>query len=485
MTSRPAIWALGCAASVLLHLGAGVGLVAALQPQPIEDQPTPETRLNVDAQEVRRTQAVAQEPSADKAEARGADGVTLPTNAIAQSAAAPLDLSPKASEAQDLAALAETPQDMSGQAPTAPARAPAMRPINASQPAQDDVAAAPVKSNSLVSNLPNSAASKNALPTGSPLAAKPANVPLAPAQQPSLTAAALLKPEPDSPPSKPLQSAPTLPLAPDVTATKAVLAFPADGRIDPVSLAAFQSLTQPESANGTDVRDGLSAALSVPCARMQVTFDPDTTTLQLTGHVPDPQDRGPVLQALKAQMGANITVTDNLLVLPAPQCGALSGIASVGLPQSTDQITNPLIVGPDTHARAFRYVAGDPLVLDLSAPDYPAFVYVDYFDADGNVIHLSPNEQTPLRMVDAKSALQIGARNANEAGLFVTIGPPYGQEIAAAFAASVPLYAGLRPMVEPAAPYLAWLKTRVANARAQDPDFKGEWVYFFVTTAAD
>ena len=65
----------------------------------------------------------------------------------------------------------------------------------------------------------------------------------------------------------------------------------------------------------------------------------------------------------------------------------------------------------------------------------------------------------------------------------IFIGPPYGQEIAVAFAASEPLYDGLRPLVEPAAPYLEWLKTRVTAARQANPDFKGEWVYFFVTTA--
>jgi hypothetical protein len=67
-------------------------------------------------------------------------------------------------------------------------------------------------------------------------------------------------------------------------------------------------------------------------------------------------------------------------------------------------------------------------------------------------------------------------------GLQLTIAPPFGQEIAAAFAASEPLYDGLRPIQEPAAPYLAFLQERVREARAKNPDFKGEWVYFFITT---
>ena len=73
-------------------------------------------------------------------------------------------------------------------------------------------------------------------------------------------------------------------------------------------------------------------------------------------------------------------------------------------------------------------------------------------------------------------------KNGTEPFLNITIGPPYGQEIAAACAASSPLYDGLRPLSDPAGPYLEWLKARVAEARAKDPNFKGEWVYFFVST---
>jgi hypothetical protein len=142
------------------------------------------------------------------------------------------------------------------------------------------------------------------------------------------------------------------------------------------------------------------------------------------------------------------------------------------------------LVGEDTHAREFRYTDGQQLILDLTAPDYDAYVYVDYFDAKGQVIHLSPNDSAPLTLAKAKSALRVGAERPGDPGLYITIGPPYGQEIAVAFAASQPLYDDTRPLVEAAEPYLKWMKVRVAEARAGNPEFKGEWVYFFVSTAA-
>ena len=279
-------------------------------------------------------------------------------------------------------------------------------------------------------------------------------------------------------------------LPPPAEATTAALAFGKEGPIDPVSLAAFQSFMQPGQISDTaeDVRDGISGLLTaVPCARLQVLFDPADNTLALSGHIPEDNLRQTVLASMQAQMGADIPVRDNLLILPRPQCGALSGIADVGLPESTDQITNPLLVGENTHARSFRYTAGQPLVLALQGADYDAYFYVDFFDAAGDVLHLAPNQYTPLQIVPARAEVPIGSPRPlqpGEPGLYIEVGPPFGQEIAVAFVASHPLSEETRPIIEPAEDYLAWLKEQVAAARARHPEFKGEWVYFFVSTAA-
>ena len=467
------LWALGLGVSVLVHLGAAAGLMAALRPDTVPDQPMPASRLNVDSQQVTREAAEERPPEADAAVAGETTGAALGLGAITETAA------------PERAATGQTLLQAASRVEPLPDRTQAGTEVAVAQAALAPAVAAATRPKATA--VQNRSASGAAISPAAPpaatvdtvqpqLAALPsAPVPLAPAAEtpPDVTDAA-----PRAPESLPMSEA-----QPQVTTAKASLAFPATGPVDPVSLAAFQSFTDPAKADTADLRDALSSALDVPCARMQVIFDPETTTLRLTGHVPDEGNRAPVLAALQAQMGSDIAVADNLLVLPAPQCGALSGIAKVGLPQSTDQITNPMIVGQDTHARAFRYETGDPLVLDLTGPDYAAYVYVDYFDAAGNVIHLAPNDQTPLQFTQPKAPLQIGARGPDETGLFVRIGPPYGQEIAAAFASSVPLYDGLRPLVEPADAYLEWLKARVAEARAADPTFKGEWVYFFVTTA--
>ncbi len=277
-------------------------------------------------------------------------------------------------------------------------------------------------------------------------------------------------------------------ITPEGDRATASLAWSGAGEVDPISLAAIQAFMQPGDLALTDasvgrVKDSIASILaSVPCARLQTTFRPETGALELQGHIPEEDLRGPVLAALQAQVGGAIPVADNILILPRPQCGALSGIAAVGLPQSTDQLTNPRVIGPDTHARVYAFAEGQRLTFDLEAPDYDAVIYIDYYDADGMVLHLQPNEIVELEALPAQATLTVGAARADGPSLNITVAPPFGQEIMVAMAASHPLYDGLRPIREPAEAYLQFMADRVAEARTRYPDFKGEWVYFFVKT---
>lgn len=472
MSRQALIWAAGLAASAALHAGAAAALIWAVRPDPVEDQPTPQTRMEVQAYQVDRTRAQQATPDGEDLASADTKGASLDQGAIPQSRAQPAPVAAdKVSEATAQGAQLQPVADAAESFAATPVAA----------PKADAVTAAPVRlAASSAAPIPLVTA---ALPEPSALPqAQPAAQPLAQAEPESESLSETAAPSTQAPESEA-----------EVTRAKATLAFAGagDGPVDPVSLAAFQSFMQPgdPGSAAAELRDGIAGLLNqVPCSRLQVQFQPESNTLQLTGHVPEDGLRAPVLAALQAQMGANIAVADNLLILPRPQCGALSGIANAGLAQSTDQITNPLLVGEDTHARVFSYVDGQPLVLDMQGADYDAYLYVDFFDAGGNVLHLAPNEFTPLELTRAKASVRIGSERElapGEPGLFIKIGPPYGQEIAVAFAASAPLYDGDRPLVEPADAYLAWLKNQIAEARVRDPDFKGEWVYFFVSTAAE
>ncbi len=468
--TRAARWVAGIAGSVAAHAGLLAVLSVATDPDPVENQPLPSSQLEVDAYQVERTEAPQAEPESTAAATEQATGAQISQGAIQKSRADVVDPNETSSAVADIKEFSSAKLSSSViNSPTKTSASPQPIKITQHQPESLTLAAQP---------RPVLAIAPAETPQQAALAAPPDSAAVAPTAPP---ASAL----PDTAP--PSETVPQQ--TPPAEKATAALAFSSDisGDVDPVSVAAIQSFMQPgdlNSAAGT-VRDGIAGLLSqVPCARLQVGFVPETGTLQLNGHIPETGLRAPVLAALQAQIGQDITVSDNLLILPRPQCGALAGIASVGLAQSTDQITNPLLIGDDTHAREFRYTAGQRLILDLSAPDYDAYVYVDYFDADGQVIHLTPNEVVPLTPAPAKSALQVGSDQDGAPALNITIGPPYGQEIAVAFAASVPLYDGVRPLVEPAEPYLQWMQARVTAAREAHADFKGEWVYFFISTQA-
>ncbi|MEX0305226.1 MAG: DUF4384 domain-containing protein [Leisingera sp.] len=512
----PAIWALGLAASALVHAAGAGALLISLTPDPVPQQPNPESSLNLQAHRIPRTEAVPQTAEGEQAPESEAQTQGLAAGAVPQSQARPqtpaadhvasappqaATLTPAASKPAAAApAEAESAQLASAGLPSASLASARPEPQQASSAKLQPAAAAPAAA----AFLPAAAAAPAPMPLN---AAQDAAIPLPDADAPLIQAsaaapdpAALPQTAPSSQPSPEAQpEAAPLPGAapnpqqtpaavPDAPRIKAALAFQGgSGDIDPVSLAAFQSFMQPGDAvaEGDPLRDGVSGILAaVPCSRLQVAFVPETATLEVRGHLPEDGLRSPVLAALQAQMGADITVSDEMRLLPRPQCGALAGISNVGLPQSTDQITNPLLVGEDAHARVLDYSGGERLFFDLTAPDYPAYVYVDYFDAGGAVLHLSPNELVPLSEAEPKSALRVGAKEAGDPGLQITVAPPYGQEIAVAFAASHPLYEGIRPISEPAAAYLDFLRARVAAARTQHPDFKGEWVYFLITTHA-
>ncbi|MCF7699884.1 DUF4384 domain-containing protein [Loktanella sp. M215] len=485
------------AGSLALHGAAMSGLAMVLSPRSIPDQTPPQTRIEMISQAVRQTEGRPAETGGEAA----AEGEATVTTAIQGRV---LQTRPRA-EAPIVpqARIVATPLATVARLPT-PDAIVAARPSPVPAPVvalpSPTVAPAPSTATPVASTVPTALRVAAAVPTRPvqrATLAKSRSAAALPPQGATLAAATApataVTPGPPAatktmPSDLPSEAATDLPLP--ATARIASLAW-SGGDTAPLtaqSLAAIAAFSTEgdASADASKVRDGIAGLLSaVPCARLQTVFDPATGTLSLSGHIPEDALRGPVLSALRAQMGTAIAVADNLKILPRPQCGALAGIADAGLPQSDEQLTNPRVIGANGFARDYTYTDGQPLQLDLAGPDYDSFVYVDYFAADGSVIHLQPNTTVPLEPLAAKAAMTVGRPRNGKPYLTLTVGPPYGQEIAAAFATSVPLYDGMRPVTEPAAPYLSFLKDRIAAARRAHSDFKGEWVYFFVTTQPD
>lgn len=478
-------WTLGLGASVLLH---GVGLAAiglTTEPEELPDQPVPKSQFSIEAAEVPRSRAEAQAAAGDTASEAQADSTAAASGAVPQTVARPATLNGTTLAAQPATATKLAASQNAGNA------------LSAQTDLSTKVAAVAAKSATITAAVAAPAVAQSATPETAQAVALSTTSQITSAAV--LSAPALTESQSDSPAQASVvptaQPAPTAtPQGPKVdqsplpaTAGKATLAWAGEdtAAVSAESLAAIAAFTQEGdlSAASAQVRDGIEGILAaVPCARLQTTFLPETGQLELRGHIPEEGLKGPVLAALRAQVGDAIPLSEELLILPRPQCGALAGIAGVGLPQSNEQLDNPKVIGADGFARNTTYFDGDAFYLEMTGADYDAYLYVDYFDKDGNVIHLQPNEFVPNELVPADAEVLVARSDGDKPALELTISAPFGQEIAAAFAASVPLYDGNRPLVEPAEPYLAFLKEQVAKARAEHADFKGEWVYFFITT---
>ncbi|MEY8098758.1 DUF4384 domain-containing protein [Falsihalocynthiibacter sp. S25ZX9] len=470
-TQSKTFWLAAMAASVALHFVALGAIAYLVTPDPFETQNLPKSQIDIKTQDVKRVAAQETQTAPEAANESKPESKTLGLGAFPKSNAATLQTAGLSVPTKPLPSQKTSPSEVPT-IPTAPV-VPQKTQIATSLPKAVAEAAKPPPSTTIKSTQPRGETSAQLKAPAQESNAIPA------------TGEASISTSPSD------QAIPSASLDIPSEQGQASLAWSGGDNavVEAASLSAIQAFMQPSDlmqAGGahSEVRDGIATILaSVPCARLQATFLPETGQLELRGHIPEDALRGPVLAALKQQIGSAIPVTDQLLILPRPQCSALSGIADVGLPQSTEQLTNPRVIGASGFAQNYTYFAGQRLSLELVAPDYDGYVYVDFFTADGMVIHLQPNEIVPLEFSNAKSPLSVGTDRGDKPSLELTIGPPYGQEIAAAFASSVVLYDDPRPMQEPAENYLEFLKAQVTEAREQHKDFKGEWVYFFISTA--
>jgi hypothetical protein len=233
----------------------------------------------------------------------------------------------------------------------------------------------------------------------------------------------------------------------------------------------------------TDPRRAIEAeTLDLACGRVAATFTPDDGTVVLSGHLRSAQDRAAFVARLSTLAGVRRVADGDLHVVGEPYCRVLGFLGGPGLTRSEDQRHDVAAIGQPAQAGVVHIRAGRPLELQLGGPDFPSFVYVDYFTADGRVYHLLPAPGSKENRLGADERLALGGRNGR--GLKATIGPPFGLDMVVAVAATRPVFAQSRPVVEDAAVYLAEFEAALAAAR-RDEGLRIEYSYFLIRTTPD
>jgi hypothetical protein len=229
----------------------------------------------------------------------------------------------------------------------------------------------------------------------------------------------------------------------------------------------------------------VAAALrELDCARVSARFDPGRQVVELAGHVASGAQQAQLRQQLASLPNVRAVQDQALSIVGDPFCRVLTFLDRPELVRSEDQTQDlASIVGAAGEAGVVRFTGGMLLQLDLQAPKFPSYVYVDYFAADGQVHHLLPGDDPRGNRFAPDERFRLGGprgRGLREA----RIGPPYGLDLVVAVASDAPLFARPRATTENAAAYLAALGATLDERRRRGTPARVEYAYFIINTAA-
>lgn len=97
--------------------------------------------------------------------------------------------------------------------------------------------------------------------------------------------------------------------------------------------------------------------------------------------------------------------------------------------------------------------------------DFDGYLYVDYFDREGYVIHLRPGLHSKGDALKADAWVDLGGQE-------YVVCPPFGTDLVVAISTPLPLFARSRPVMERASDYLRDLH---AQLQVMAPADHGLW----------
>jgi osmotically-inducible protein OsmY len=236
------------------------------------------------------------------------------------------------------------------------------------------------------------------------------------------------------------------------------------GRIDGVSGVTADFRYRP--CRPTDVEPAALAgrvaeiAEGVRCAGISTDVTDDRHVV-LSGYVGSERDRRRLESRLLA-LDDVVAVDGALAVYPWPLCEAI-GLARLG---EAGRAAGLEIAASNPDG---VYSAGELLALEIDAPDFDGFVYVDYFDNQGNVVHMLPAPARPDNAVRSGERITIG--DADDGGNPYPIPAANGPHLVLVVAAPSKLFALDRSQVEDARGYLRDLRSAIRRVNNGDgPD---------------
>ncbi|HEY3912446.1 MAG TPA: protein kinase [Stellaceae bacterium] len=216
------------------------------------------------------------------------------------------------------------------------------------------------------------------------------------------------------------------------------------------ALAMLRVLRPPPSTD--ELRASLAAATAgYHCASLDYTLGPDRSA-RVSGYAATPGDIARLRHAVDGIGG--ITKVDFAVGLRVwPYCQALAILQP--LMQHQPRVAATVSLSPWGEAHL-----GQPLYVDARAPSFDGYIYVDYFDGEGDVLHLFPNSEDRLNFRPAQNHWVLGKPPLARCWI---LGGRTGEQLITLIATAEPLFPDRRPEAENARDYLPALSQAIAD----------------------
>jgi serine/threonine protein kinase len=215
------------------------------------------------------------------------------------------------------------------------------------------------------------------------------------------------------------------------------------------------------------IRTQVAALLStLECGDASARLSGDGTLL-LSGFVSTPEALSRLKGAVRQIEGIE-KIEDRLSVQPWPFCTILSVLRPLQPAGATPEILPRL----DLNKADLRYRTGEKLVVTATVgTGFEGYLYVDYIDSDGSVVHLLPSPRQTQNRMQPGQQIVLGALDANDAsGDFVyEIQPPLGPGMVVAFASRHRILEAPRPHVETTGAYVPALSAALLARPSGEP----------------
>ena len=201
------------------------------------------------------------------------------------------------------------------------------------------------------------------------------------------------------------------------------------------------------------LREILENADNRPCQRLEIERNgPD---LRLVGRTASASDRASIMARLDTLEEAVDTAID------IDESNRFCNLYDI-LKRRT-AIAWPRLARLYPRRTSHRLSYGEELMIQVQTPAEPSHLIVDYFTADGMVVHLRAAAGGSTRLAPFTEIVVGDPLD----GSSLRIGPPSGNEVILVLASTAPLFSAARPPTEKADTYLAALDAALGQTAAR------------------